>query len=110
MAGDPHAAASALDQAFGLDPDNPAIRQRRQRLLDRLSLNEHGIAFRYVPAGTFLMGSEQGDADERPVHAVRLGHFWISETPVSWATYCRVMEWEPPPVGMPAEAPTSPPR
>jgi sulfatase modifying factor 1 len=102
-AGDVHIAATALDRAFGLDSNDAAIRQARKLLLDQLSLTEHGIVFRYVPAGTFLMGSEQGDADERPVHGVQLDYFWISETPISWGCYCRVMDWEPPPNGMPKD-------
>jgi formylglycine-generating enzyme required for sulfatase activity len=101
---DLHTAATAIDRAFGLDPQNAAVGSARQRLLDRLSVAEHGITFRYIPAGSYLMGSEEGDADERPVHPVRLTHYWISETPISWARYCELMGWQPPPVGMPKEA------
>lgn len=49
------------------------------------------------------MGSETGDPDERPVHAVELDEYWVSETPVSWATYCRLMDWSAPPEGFPSE-------
>ncbi len=101
QAGDLHTAAIALDRAFGLDMSNVPIRQARQQLLDQLSMIEHGISFRYIPGGSFLMGSECGDADERPVHRVELNHYWLSETPISWACYCRLMDWEQPPVGMP---------
>src|SRR6266568_8834336 len=84
-AGNLHVAATALDRAFGTDPRNSSVRQARQRLLDRLAVSEHGIAFRYIPAGSFLMGSAEGDPDERPVRSVQLDHFWIGETPISWA-------------------------
>ena len=57
--------------------------------------------FRYIPAGTFLMGSESGDPDEVPVHPVRLGDYWLGETPVSWAAFCHLMGWVPPPHGRP---------
>ena len=96
-----HVAATALDRAFGLAPLDEVIRNERRQLLDQLAVNEHNLVFRYIPAGTFLMGSVQGDPDEQPIHRVQLDHFWVSETPVSWTQYCRLMDWEPPPVGMP---------
>jgi formylglycine-generating enzyme required for sulfatase activity len=37
----------------------------------------------YVPAGEFEMGSIEGDDDERPVHTVALGAFWIDRTEVT---------------------------
>jgi sulfatase modifying factor 1 len=105
-AGDLHGAATSLDRAFGLHPANPVVRQKRQELQDRLAVKEHGLVFRYIPAGAFLMGSTEGDRDEQPVHAVNLDHFWLTETPVSWADFCRLMDWEPPPNGMPKDAAT----
>jgi formylglycine-generating enzyme required for sulfatase activity len=97
-------AASALDRAFGLAPEDPTIIAQRRDVLDRLAVTEHGLVFRYVPAGTFLMGSTDGDPDERPVHAVALPHFWIADRPITWAEFCDVMHWEPPPIGQPREA------
>ena len=41
----------------------------------------------YVPAGEFAMGSEQGDADEQPVHTVALDTFWLDKTEVTNAQY-----------------------
>ena len=58
---------------------------------------EHGVCFRYIPAGVFLMGSDASEPDEGPRHPVCLSAYWLSETTVSWATYCRLMDWEPPP-------------
>ncbi|WP_075071062.1 SUMF1/EgtB/PvdO family nonheme iron enzyme, partial [Levilinea saccharolytica] len=43
----------------------------------------------YVPAGKFQMGSNDGDLDERPVHTVELGAFWIDQTEVNNAQYAR---------------------
>ncbi len=100
--GDLHGAATAYDRAYGLAPDDGEIQKSRQKLLDELSVTEHGIHFRYIPSGTFLMGSEDGDPDEQPIHAVQLDHYWLSETPISWATYCEVMQYSPPPEGLPA--------
>ena len=69
--------------------------------LDRLAVVEHGITFRYIPAGPFLMGSTTGDPDEQPVHQVELDEFWLAETPMSWSLYCALMDWLPPPDGCP---------
>jgi formylglycine-generating enzyme len=51
------------------------------------------------PAGTFVMGSEHGEPDERPVHHVSLGDFWLVETAISWARFCDLSGWQPPPAG-----------
>ncbi|MCI0520889.1 MAG: SUMF1/EgtB/PvdO family nonheme iron enzyme [Chloroflexi bacterium] len=40
-----------------------------------------------IPAGAFWMGSQEGDADERPVHQVHLDTFWISRVPITHAQY-----------------------
>jgi sulfatase modifying factor 1 len=42
-----------------------------------------------VPAGEFLMGSEDAEEDERPVHRVQLGEFHIGVQPVSNQEYAR---------------------
>lgn len=100
-------AASALDRAYGLAPDDPFIAQQRRAILDELSIIEHGLHFRYVPAGSFLMGSDSGEPDERPVHPVRVGDFWLSDTPVTWAAYCHLMGWLAPRAARPQEMPES---
>jgi serine/threonine-protein kinase len=41
----------------------------------------------YVPAGEFLMGSGDGDSDEKPVHTVNLDAYWIDQTEVTNAMY-----------------------
>jgi formylglycine-generating enzyme len=99
--GNLHKAASVYDKAFGLAPDDAEISTERAALLDRLAVMEHGLVFRYIPGGTFLMGSEGGEPDEQPVHEVELTHYWLSDTPVSWAAYCDLLGWQPPREGMP---------
>ena len=37
-----------------------------------------------IPAGEFLMGSKNGNADELPVHRVKLDAFWMSKFEVTW--------------------------
>jgi sulfatase modifying factor 1 len=101
--GQERAAASAYDRAYGLDPHNLSIQAERSALLDRLAVTEHGIVFRYIPAGSFLMGSETGEPDERPVHPVQLGDYWLAETPITWEQYCAILGWQAPPIGLPKE-------
>jgi formylglycine-generating enzyme required for sulfatase activity len=98
--GDLPGAASAYDRAYARGFD---VAAERRDLLDRLAVVEHGIRFRYVPAGTFEMGSATGDPDERPVHPVTLDAYWLAETPMTWAAYCDLMGWEPPPAGRPRD-------
>ena len=102
-AGDLAHAATALDRASSLNPADAALVRARSQLLDRLAVTENGILFRYIPAGTFLMGASGGEPDEAPVHPVRLDAFWMSETPMSWAAFCSLMGWSPPPDGMPPQ-------
>lgn len=42
-----------------------------------------------VPAGEFLMGSDDGEEDERPAHRVQLDDFLIGVQPVTNAEYAR---------------------
>jgi formylglycine-generating enzyme required for sulfatase activity len=96
-------AATVYDRAFGIEPGLEEIRSGRNRVLDRLAVVEHGMTFRYVPGGPFLMGSHDGEPDEKPLHPVWLSPFWIADVPVSWAAFCRLMGWQAPPVGWPAD-------
>lgn len=96
-------AGIAYDRAYGLAPTHEAIQRARATLLDRLAIVEHGMVFRYIPAGIFLMGSDVGDPDEAPVHPVQLDAYWLSETPISWVKYCELMGFRPPPDGDPDE-------
>jgi sulfatase modifying factor 1 len=107
-------AATAYDRAYRAAAGDSAaedsaaedseVARARAALLDRLAVTEHGMTFRYVPAGTFRMGSDHGDPDERPVHSVRLDEYWIAATPVSWESFCKLIGWLPPPEGRPAES------
>ncbi|NIO69598.1 MAG: SUMF1/EgtB/PvdO family nonheme iron enzyme, partial [Anaerolineae bacterium] len=46
----------------------------------------------YVPAGEFIMGSDEGDSDEQPVHTVYLDAFYIDKTEVTNAQYRECVE------------------
>ncbi len=41
----------------------------------------------YVPAGEFIMGSDEGNSDEQPVHTVYLDAFYIDKTEVTNAQF-----------------------
>jgi formylglycine-generating enzyme required for sulfatase activity len=44
-----------------------------------------------IPAGHFMMGSEEGEDDERPVHTVYLDSYYIDEAEVTCARYGRFL-------------------
>jgi formylglycine-generating enzyme required for sulfatase activity len=48
-----------------------------------------------VPGGTFKMGSETGDEDERPVHAVRFEPFFMDQAPVTNAQFFEFLQARP---------------
>jgi sulfatase modifying factor 1 len=90
QAGNLETAATIYDLAYGLDPAARDLQFAREKLLDQLAVVEHGLRFRYIPGGLFLMGSDSGEPDERPCHAVGLSPYWISETPISWNAFQRL--------------------
>lgn len=51
-----------------------------------------GATMVLVPAGSFEMGSENGDVDERPVHSVTVDDFYIDQYEVSNAQYRQCVE------------------
>ena len=48
-----------------------------------------------VPAGSFLMGSADGEPDEAPPHEVTLDAFWIDRTEVTQAQYGKLVLGNP---------------
>ncbi|GHG99525.1 SUMF1/EgtB/PvdO family nonheme iron enzyme [Comamonas sp. JC664] len=89
--GDLEGAAATLDAVAFQARDE--IVPLLQDLLNQLSVVEQGLQFRYIPAGTFIMGCNDGEPDERPEHAVTLPGFWMSEVPVSWSDFTRLLGW-----------------
>ncbi len=61
----------------------------------RILHEETGIEMMYVPGGAFMMGSEEGERDEQPVHEVELSGFWIGWTEVTVGQWELVMEEVP---------------
>ncbi len=59
-------------------------------------VNTIGMAFVYIPAGTFRMGSADGEPDERPVHQVTLSRpFYMGKYEVTQAQWQKVMGSNP---------------
>ena len=56
---------------------------------DQLTLDAYPMTFVYVSAGTFTMGSPDGEGadDERPQHEMPVDAFWIGLTEVTHAQY-----------------------
>ncbi|RKY30134.1 MAG: formylglycine-generating enzyme family protein [Candidatus Omnitrophota bacterium] len=55
-------------------------------------VNTIGMKFRLIPTGPFMMGSENGQTDERPVHKVTITKtFYIGIYPVTQAEYEAIM-------------------
>ena len=50
-----------------------------------------GMKFAYIPAGSFMMGSNDGDEDEKPVHSVTLQPFYMMTTEVTQAMWKEMM-------------------
>ncbi len=90
-------AASLLDRAWGHHPSHRALQDARANVLDSLAVKEHSITFRYVPAGWFWQGSEDGDHDERPRRRVELDPFWIADAPLTWTQIATFADLVPAP-------------
>ena len=61
------------------------------------SFTVNGVTFKmiFVEGGTFMMGDNSSESDERPVHQVTLSDFSIGETEVTQALWMAVMETNP---------------
>jgi formylglycine-generating enzyme required for sulfatase activity len=61
-------------------PSEPSLGDTWQRCSD-------GMTLVYVPGGRFMMGSVDGNLDERPEHEVTLAGFWLDKTEVTNKMY-----------------------
>ncbi|MBX2997570.1 MAG: SUMF1/EgtB/PvdO family nonheme iron enzyme [Caldilineaceae bacterium] len=94
-----HRVADNAERTLLTDLDNPAMldaavtlalaRTRPQSATDGDLLVEPttGMAFVFVPAGEFVMGSEDGPSDEQPQRLVYLDDYWIGQTEVTNAQF-----------------------
>lgn len=81
-AGEWEKARTELAQVRGYKNAEELLKKTMIKLLERL-----GREMVYVPAGEFIMGSEDGDSDERPRHKVYLDAFYIDRYEVTNAQY-----------------------
>lgn len=58
-----------------------------QRLPGSLSVDKDPGTMVLIPAGHFMMGSDEGQEDERPVHSVYLHSYYIDEAEVTCSRY-----------------------
>ncbi len=79
--GAPEACNLRDDDCNGVVDDSP--------LCESLRIDASPVA---VPAGPFVMGSERGAADERPVHRVELSAFTLDRNEVTNRRYRRCVE------------------
>jgi formylglycine-generating enzyme required for sulfatase activity len=63
---------------------------------DKTLVNSIGMEFVLIPAGTFMMGSEGNESDERPVHRVTISRpFYLGKYEVTQAQWQAVMGSNP---------------
>lgn len=94
---------AALDQSNAVSIQvherNMALKAYVARVSTRLFVTLPGgvsMGMVWCPPGTFMMGSNDGDDDEKPVHQVTLTKgFWMAETEVTQAQWKSVMEYNP---------------
>jgi formylglycine-generating enzyme required for sulfatase activity len=90
-------------QAFAYVPDNldfmsfekKSFRTGRssfRRIDVKTFTNSTGMEFVYIPAGEFMMGSNNGNDDEKPVHKVKITKgFYLQKTEVTQGQWKSVM-------------------
>jgi formylglycine-generating enzyme required for sulfatase activity len=57
--------------------------------------NQTGMEFVLIPGGTFEMGSNDGESDEKPVHTVRVSGFLMSKYETTQAVWQKIMQSDP---------------
>jgi eukaryotic-like serine/threonine-protein kinase len=86
-----HAAATPMPQVA---TPGPAPAESGAAAGGTLVRDADGMTMVYVPAGKFLMGSQEGEGEsnEHPQHEVSLDAFWIDRTEVTNAQYRRCLD------------------
>ncbi|MCP4543245.1 MAG: SUMF1/EgtB/PvdO family nonheme iron enzyme [Chloroflexi bacterium] len=89
------------DQREGLrpitqtSPDTPcdigAFELQTETSTDTLPSSDLPSEMILIPAGEFIMGSDEGDGDARPAHTVYLDAFYIDKTEVTNAQFARFL-------------------
>jgi formylglycine-generating enzyme required for sulfatase activity len=75
---------------------NPSLTNSSSSTLPHSRTNQTGIEFVLIPAGSFMMGSTNGDANEKPVHQVTISQaFYMGKYEVTQAQWQSVMGSNP---------------
>jgi len=61
----------------------------------RVALSSLSLRLAKIPPGSFLMGSENGGSDEKPVKTITLSGFEMSTTEITQAQYMSIMDDNP---------------
>ena len=59
---------------------------------ETFQIDELGLTMLWLEKGSFEMGSTIGEADELPVHKVKVDGFWIGETEITRAQWFELMQ------------------
>ncbi len=101
-------AIAEFDKALELDSDNADARRFKAEAEAALKpalkpaqaspksiVGKDGVPMVLIPAGEFQMGSNDGDSDEKPVHAVYLDAYYIDAYEVTNAQFKKFLEANP---------------
>jgi chondroitin AC lyase len=88
-----YAAGSSVQVDLSSVPDQPTSSSHPVASSSRAVQSLAPAGFVSLPAGRFLRGDSQGDADEQPVAEVALSAFSLAPHPVTRAEWNRVYAW-----------------
>lgn len=63
---------------------NSSAQQSHTAYTQQINGTKLSFEMKAIPGGSFQMGSKDGNADEKPVHKVKLAPFWMSKVEVVW--------------------------
>lgn len=86
----------------GVKPVYPVVKQQGEiisspvsKVLPNIKEMPAGLTMVNIPAGTFQMGSMDGNSDEKPIHTVSISAFEMSATEITQGQYKTVMGKNP---------------
>jgi len=89
----PEASTPVIAEIIPQKPETPvAVISFRKSFRDKLKDGSLGPEMVWIPGGTFKMGSNDGDHDEKPVHTVSLKSFAMGKYEVTFEEYDKFCE------------------
>lgn len=64
-----------------------SAQEKQEAYTQQINGTKLSFEMKAITAGSFLMGSKKGKADEQPVHMVKLDPFWMGTFEVTWDIY-----------------------